>query len=425
MSSGSGSDDPGRRTRLAFFELGERDAETLRALQPLAERTVDGIVERFYEHLLAFPELKALLEEEPGRIDRLKGLQRAYFLSLTEGQWDEAYIQSRLRVGNAHQEIGLEPAWYIGAFGLYLRLALRTLVAETADGARILHAAEALVKLITFDMSLAIQTYIDGGFVSRELAEQSRKAARIAEEALAARADTERLKDELAAMVVHDLKNPVNGILMMAQLALRKGGGLLESHRAYLQQIDLTCREMLRLIENLLEISKIEEGKMPITTAPVVLAELVDEVAAEQQVIATHGGRTLEVAVSTDLPPVRADRALLRRVLANLIGNSLRHSGSSTVRVAAVVVDGGREVTLSVQDQGRGVPADTRRRIFEKFSSVPRSAADEPFRDTGLGLPFCKLAVEEMGGRIALEETPGGGATFTVTLAVAPSRSRG
>src|SRR5262245_2110366 len=117
MSSGSDSDDGGVRSgplaarvgldersiaeQRAFFELGEADAAALQALRSSAEVAVDGIVERFYDHLLAFPELREILEREPGRVDRLKRLQRAYFLSLTDGVVDDAYVESRLRVGNA------------------------------------------------------------------------------------------------------------------------------------------------------------------------------------------------------------------------------------------------------------------------------------------------------------------------------------
>src|SRR6185369_15216141 len=153
--------------------------------------------------------------------------------------------------------------------------------------------------------------------------------------ALVARADTERLKEELSAMVVHDLKNPVNGIAMMVQLALRKGAELPETHRGYLLQIDRTCREMMRLIQNLLEISKIEEGKMPVAAEPIVLAELVDEVVAEYGPVAEQTGRRLVVAVGTDLPAARGDRALMKRVLINLVVNALRHSGSEEVRIEA------------------------------------------------------------------------------------------
>src|SRR5690348_7949667 len=157
-----------REEQLSLFEIGPDDARELRAYRPLADRTVDRIVDDFYAHLLRFPELATLLSDEPGRIAKLQGLQRAYFLSLSEGVFDAEYFESRLRVGDAHQRIGVRPVWYIGAFALYLRLALRALVAETGDGARILPAVEALVKAIFLDMSLAMHTYIYGGFVDRE-----------------------------------------------------------------------------------------------------------------------------------------------------------------------------------------------------------------------------------------------------------------
>jgi signal transduction histidine kinase len=105
-------------------------------------------------------------------------------------------------------------------------------------------------------------------------------------------------------------------------------------------------------------------------------------------------------------------------VLANLIGNAIRHSGSSVVQVLAGTDPDHARVFLAVRDTGRGIPAAQQEAIFEKFASVRRSPSDEPFRDTGLGLPFCKLAVEHMGGSILLESTSGVGSVFTVSLPI-------
>jgi signal transduction histidine kinase len=409
-----GFDESQRAEQLDFFELSGTDARALLAYRPLAESTVDRIVADFYAHLLRFPQLEGLLRSEPGRIAKLQGLQREYFLSLSDGRFDAEYFESRLRVGDAHQRIGLHPGWYIGAFALYLRLALRTLVADTGDGARILPTVEALIKAIFLDMSLAMNTYIYGGFVEREAATKLERAAQVAEETLAARAEVEDLKVDLTNMVVHDLKNPVNGIAMMVQLALRKAQDLPEVHRGYLLQIDRTCREMMRLIQNLLEISKIEEGKMPVAREPVVLAEVADEVAREYAQVADQAGRRLRMTVGTDLPPAVGDRALLKRVLVNLVVNALRHSGSEEVLVEGRALLA--QVMLNVIDYGHGIPEDQHERIFEKFRTVRRSPSDDPGGDTGLGLPFCKLAVERMGGRITLASTGGVSTVFTVTL---------
>src|SRR5678815_4456777 len=132
MSSDSSSrrDDPLRRAvgldttrleeQLGFFQLGPDDDRVLHEQHEVARRTVDEIVAAFYDHLLSFPPLADLLRAEPDRIARLQPLQRAHFMSLFEGSVDEGYFESRLRVGDAHQRIGLEPSWYIGAFALYL-----------------------------------------------------------------------------------------------------------------------------------------------------------------------------------------------------------------------------------------------------------------------------------------------------------------
>jgi signal transduction histidine kinase len=240
----------------------------------------------------------------------------------------------------------------------------------------------------------------------------------VAEEALAVRAEVEQLKDDLTSMVVHDLKNPVSGISMMVQLALRKGRDMPEGQRSYLLQIDRTCREMMRLIQNLLEISKIEEGKMPVAREPVVLAELADEVGREYGSVAEQTGRRLAIAVDTVLPPAIADRALLKRVLVNLVVNGIRHSGSQEIRIEALTGPAATEVTLRVVDRGQGIRPEDQIRVFDKFRTIRRSPSDDPSTDTGLGLPFCRLAVEHMGGRIGVESVPGAGTTFSVVLPV-------
>jgi protein-histidine pros-kinase len=234
-------------------------------------------------------------------------------------------------------------------------------------------------------------------------------------ERLQARAELERVRDDLTSMVVHDLKNPVNGIAMTARLALRKTDQLSDSQRRYFAQIERSTREMMRLIQNLLEIRKIEEGKMPLSCESIVLADLVREVTTEYEPMALETGKRLIVSVDCTLPAATADAALLQRVLVNLLANALRHSGGSEVRIEAAIAPGDA-VTLRVIDDGRGIPVDDQIRIFEKFGSIRRSPTSEPTADTGLGLPFCKLAIERMGGTIHLTSRAGGPTVFAVTL---------
>jgi PAS domain S-box-containing protein len=250
------------------------------------------------------------------------------------------------------------------------------------------------------------------------LYEAERAARAEAEASLRIRAEAERMKDDLTNMVVHDLKNPVSGIAMLIQAALRRRDELPVRQRNTLLQIERTCREMMRLIQNVLEISKMEEGKMPVVREPVALGEIFEQVVREYTPVAEQTGKSLHVAASADLPAVSADHGLLKRVLVNLVVNGLRHSGSRDVRVEAAPVRGDGEVVIRVVDHGRGIPEEEQARIFEKFTSVRRGPGGDASTDTGLGLPFCKLAVERMGGRIALTSTLGAPTVFTVALPI-------
>lgn len=407
-----------RAERLVFFDMGPDDRDELQAVERLTAGRREAIVEEFYAHLLRFPELVVLLTSEPGRLERLKTTLDAYFASVTEGRFDDAYFESRLRVGDTHQRVGLRPTWYLGAFSLYLRLTLRALVAETGDGARILPAVEALIKAVFLDTSLAMGTYILGGYVQREVATELERAAQVAEEALRRHGEVERLKDDLTRMVVHDLKNPVSGISMLVQLALRKGADLPDAQQGYLRQIDRTCDEMMRLIQNLLDVSRLEEGKMPVAPEAVALGHLLEEIAADYAAGAEEGHRAVRAHVDPAVGPALADRWLLRRVLGNLVSNAIRHSDSLDVQLDAVAGPGPDEVTVRVTDHGRGIALEDHQIVFEKFRSGRRSATDAPGGDTGLGLPFCRLAAERMGGRIELASRPGH-TVFSLTLPAA------
>ncbi len=239
-----------------------------------------------------------------------------------------------------------------------------------------------------------------------------------AEASLRIRAEAERMKDDLTNMIVHDLKNPLSGITMMIQAALRRRDELPPRQCETLLQIGRTCQEMMRLVQNVLEISKIEEGKMPVAREPVVLAEIVDEVLRDYTPVAEQTGKSLHVALGSKLPAVAADHALLKRVLVNLVVNALRHSGSHEVRIEADPTSGNGEIVVRIVDHGRGIPEEDQARIFEKFATVGHVGGGEPNTDTGLGLPFCKLAVERMGGRIALTSGAGTATVFAVALPI-------
>lgn len=217
-------------------------------------------------------------------------------------------------------------------------------------------------------------------------------------------------KERLSAFVVHDLKNPVNTIDLHAQLLLRDKE-LSPSARLSVQHIREETRALLRLILNLLDISKSEEGRLVPRVAPITLdsftAEILDAFVARAQAAQVTLERSVEVAAAS------ADPDLLRRVLENLIDNALRHApAGSKLRLSVLAAADGVEIRIA--DAGRGIPEGEREKIFERFV---QGSAEPPLTRSGrgLGLAFCRLAVEAHGGKIWVEDA-NPGAVFCVRL---------
>jgi len=207
-------------------------------------------------------------------------------------------------------------------------------------------------------------------------------------------------KEQLTAFLVHDLKNPVASMDLNAQLVLRDRGLTPRSREATLH-IQSGLRQLLRLILNLLDISKGEAGGLSPKRAPTDLARLVEEVAAEMAIQAQ--ANEVEVRVRGAAPTVAADPDLLARTLANLLENAIRHAPAGSEVSVALAADE-RGVEIRVADAGPGVPPALREQIFERFVQLHGDERASSRGGRGLGLTFCKLAVEAHGGRIWIED---------------------
>ena len=152
-------DEAELRSRRAFFNLGDDDLARLASLRPFAEKVTDGIVEAFYALLLGHPETRKFFPDE-ATIRRVKRTQREYFLGLFAGRCDLAYVEDRLRVGAMHERIGLAPKWYLGAYRQYLQLILDRLAEEHVEPGAVREAFGSIQRIVFFDVSLAIDTYI-------------------------------------------------------------------------------------------------------------------------------------------------------------------------------------------------------------------------------------------------------------------------
>ena len=407
-----GIDDEERAQRLAFLGWGADDAARLVEIRAFAHDHVDEIVDAFYEHLWRFDETRTLLQDD-AQVTRLKALQRAYFLRMMDGRLDAQYFESRLRVGAAHARIDLKPHWYLGTYNLYLRLVMDRLTVHFGDDpARLLPLLGSLSKIIFLDMGLAIDAYIWDGYVDRTLAHEYRRMAEVAERTLQEKAEVERMKADLTNMIVHDLKGPLGGIITVAQLALRRRAELAQPQAQHFEQIQRSARDLMRMIENLLEIDQMQEGRVTVRAEAIDVAGLLGECANEFEAAAELAGQTIAVIVGDDMPVIVSDRWLLRRVVNNLVVNAIRHSGATgRIELEAGCHAGG--VELRVRDAGRGIPPEEQETLFLKRARPARSGHRD---DTGLGLVFCKMAVEVMGGTIRVDSVLGGGTVFAVTL---------
>lgn len=404
-----GIDAAGRRRRLAFLGFDDTDTANLTELRAFAAANVDAIVDDFYRHLLSFEETRRILAGDE-QIARLKIRQREYFLRMLDGDLGQDYFESRLKVGAAHARTDLKPEWYLGTYFQYVRLLSERLREHYRDDPETLLALlESFVKVVFLDMGLAIDAYILDGYVDRALAHEYRRVAEVAERALAEKAELEQAKADLTGMIVHDLKGPLGGILAVTQLALRRATGAAASDRHF-AQIQRSAQDLMRMIENLLEIDQMQEHRLELRLEPVAVDALLTECAAEYRAAGEIARMTITVATDAALPVVMSDRWLLRRVLNNLVVNAIRHSAAGRVDLAARLVDDHLEIR--VRDSGRGIPVPEQTRLFER-AKRQRGAHRE---DTGLGLIFCKMAIERMGGTIGVESTLGSGTTFVLTL---------
>ena len=233
--------------------------------------------------------------------------------------------------------------------------------------------------------------------------------------------ELEKVRDDLMKMIVHDLKTPLTSVLAALEMVLDGDfGQISEPQRQALGDAEGKAEERLALIEDLLEIARIEETTLVLDPQPLAPGALLTEIAHEWGMRLKQEGASAAVDVEEDTPVFQADKALLKRVFANLVQNALTHSrGAVKLTLRAQRDDGG--VLFTVADNGPGIPPEYHEVIFRKFEQV-RTPNVPRVRSSGLGLAFCKLVVDAHGGRIWVQSREGEGSAFHFRLPLAPAR---
>ena len=219
-----------------------------------------------------------------------------------------------------------------------------------------------------------------------------------------------RHKSEFLASMSHELRTPLNAVLGFSEVLLeRMFGDLNERQEEYLRDIHGSGKHLLELLNEILDLSKVEAGRMELEYTTFPLRRLLDNTAAMLRERATLHGIDLRVEVGPDIDEVYADELRLKQVVLNLMTNAVKFTGDGG-SVVVSATRSGAEVHIAVTDTGRGVPPEDRERIFESFQQGGRGPSQE--EGTGLGLTLSRRIVELLGGRMWLESEVGVGSTF-------------
>ena len=280
--------------------------------------------------------------------------------------------------------------------------------ALTKDGARL--NMEAVTSIIQIDGKPASLV------ITADLTDRKR-AKRLTSEN-SALATASRAKDEFMSSMSHELRTPLNSILGFAELLeIDTNHPLVESQRPFIHQIRKAGRHLLDLVDDILDLSRIEAGNMSLSLESVSMPEVAEEVLAVVTPLAVQGGISLHSDLDSLGPHYAiADRTRLKQVLLNLFTNAIKYNrpdGSVTLRMR---LDDEAHLRIEVSDTGAGIAREDWDRLFDPFDRLGREGSETT--GTGIGLAITKRLVNAMGGNIELESTVGGGSTFSVTMPV-------
>jgi signal transduction histidine kinase len=229
--------------------------------------------------------------------------------------------------------------------------------------------------------------------------------------------ETQRLRQDTSDLIIHDLRNPLAsmfGVISMLEVVLPED--VLQANHDLIEIAKSSYRRLQRLIDSLLDVSKLESGEAPLNLAPTDLQFLIKETARRLSLTLKSSGIDLILDIPHPLPILIADEERIDRVLGNLVDNALKFSPKGGKVILSALVEQ-EQVKVSVTDNGPGIPRVERERIFERFSQA--SSTKNRRRGFGLGLTFCRLAIIAHGGDIWVEDgESGAGSRFIFTLPI-------
>jgi PAS domain S-box-containing protein len=229
------------------------------------------------------------------------------------------------------------------------------------------------------------------------------------------------LKSQFLANMSHEFRTPLNAILGYTHMLLNGvTGSVTDPQRKSLSRIDSNSRHLLALINDILDITRIEAGRMPLNLTTFGIPELIEEVMSELEPIIKRSNLVVRPVMARGLPPLKSDRQKVKQIVLNLLSNALKFTPAGSVTLGALHDVPNRQIVIRVADTGVGIAPEDQLKVFDDFRQLDSSPA-RGYGGTGLGLSICRRLAQMLGGTIELDSTPGQGSTFNLRL---PARMR-
>jgi signal transduction histidine kinase len=386
------------------LEITEADAQSLRSLRQAFREFGQEFAERFYQHLLSHARTASLLQD-PQQLAALKTIQANYFSELLESTLDDSYFENRLRVGLAHQRIGLEPAWYLGAYNQYIQLTFPIFAKAFGNNLdKVLPFLLSLVKVIFLDISLALRTYYQSA------TEQLRHHNEELKQALGLYWQSQRREEQLRKILSHEIRGGLAAMITSLEDLTETVQPSLDAIAVeQLENVTKRCWSLSGLLGEMLTAT--DRGGPSWVETSQIFDTLRSRFGLYTQ------GRAIHLKLPDHAPRVWADPLQLREVFANLVSNAVRYMNKEPGEIDVSCRPEGEFYVFCVADNGPGVPANVRARLFEPFvrghkvspGASPGASGKE---GTGLGLYFVRTVIEQGGGKVWLESNAGQGSRF-------------
>jgi signal transduction histidine kinase len=383
--------------RLAFLELTGKDRLRLHQLAQTLQPSAGDFVQAFYQHLLAF-EGTAHFLQEPELVERLKVSQQRHLESMLQADWNQAYVQDRHHVGDAHAQVGILPDIFLGAYVQYVKYCLGQLSLNPGgDTGHVLDQVLSLLKAIFLDVGLTLDAYF----------EQSTQSLRKALELLLTANSELR---QFAHLTSHDLKTPLATVANLCDETIDEFGmqmpdearNLIAAARNRVFRMSATIDELLTSTINVADDLSDEEF-----STQHVVADILEQLRPALR------EKEIEVIVSPNLPSIAGDQARIREAFYNILSNAVKFIERRPGRITVDAQRRNRECIFSFADNGPGIPSDELDRIFLPFRRL-RTHHNVP--GSGLGLYFTKSLIEQHQGRVWVESEVGKGSRFFIAL---------